>query len=674
MILSTMSSPEKSLQILQDARENMRKSNSIITSPIPVQEEIDIFPDDLIPPGVENDHFEDEDNSTFLPEHESPNLDHQDNPSVPRPPPEPLDVKIRLEPDNVPILVLLRCQKPGPLRAARLDCEKAKVATWDDLAFKLIILRVYTSPITLIGGDPRKNDTVDMKEAQGNKAYTLEVLTKEAQPVTIMDCHAGNPCELEIDLTAKSSSPIIEGISREGKSDLVNVIELSYDIFYVPGCNHVARETSLNDKSPSDVAPRIDQEEVFVVWFFWKEREGSILFGLPGSRQQKFLVLRFFDIKEQQGIVSVVRFISQGYQNKQKGLRISLRLVEVKHRKLDGNIIQKYGGSKHVVPNNLDLVSYGDTAMAQRRLEDKQPEEKTNTDCLSSLSKVFWAEDTTMSTYLVNRSPSSAIGFKTPIDMLGFFGWLASIKQGMLEPVKVKCIFLGYRKGVVGNKALEVLQGDEFEVEPQGGHTFEMEPHRNVGHVVGLQEDSNEVAFAVAVVEKIYAHESLTFNNTVACEVISKWKAGLKDDMDARSDVYVLSNGCKNAPVTTAMAITGSLHQGSLSGDYDVEKNGKWSCIYAVGSQEYQMVCTRLDIASADVGMLDKFDRGLQTDVQRHIMTLTGSWKKKIWLKGLMAESGYELSLVAGIATGALVKGGSRSEVPAQVEGAAYRY
>ncbi|GKB44423.1 hypothetical protein Tco_0889365 [Tanacetum coccineum] len=68
------------------------------------------------------------------------------------------------------------------------------------------------------------------------------------------------------------------------------------------------------------------------------------------------------------------------------------------------------------------------------------------------LSKVFWAEDTTMSTYLVNRSPSPVIRFKTPIDMLGFFGWLASIKQGMLEPVKVKCIFLGYHEGIVGNK------------------------------------------------------------------------------------------------------------------------------------------------------------------------------------------------------------------------------
>ncbi|GKF78623.1 hypothetical protein Tco_0234191, partial [Tanacetum coccineum] len=53
----------------------------------PVQEEIDIFlvPDYLIPPGVENDDSEDEEN-------ELPNLDHQDNPSSSRPPPEPPNV------------------------------------------------------------------------------------------------------------------------------------------------------------------------------------------------------------------------------------------------------------------------------------------------------------------------------------------------------------------------------------------------------------------------------------------------------------------------------------------------------------------------------------------------------------------------------------------------------
>nr|GEZ47685.1 zinc finger, CCHC-type [Tanacetum cinerariifolium] len=87
--------------------------------------------------------------------------------------------------------------------------------------------------------------------------------------------------------------------------------------------------------------------------------------------------------------------------------------------------------------------------------------------------------------------------------------------------------------------------------------------------------------------------------------------------------------------------------EGCLSGDCDVEKNGKWSCIYAVRSQEYHMVWTRLDIASVDVGMLDKFDRGLQTDVQ------------EIWLKGLLSESRYELRLVAGIATGCLDEGGT---------------
>ncbi|GKF42546.1 hypothetical protein Tco_0125888, partial [Tanacetum coccineum] len=87
------------------SQENVHANPSLIIeslpiSPIPVedsepvQEEIDIFlvPDDLIPPGVENDYFEDEDN-------ELPNLDHQNNPSSPRPPPEPPDVEKCLEPE-----------------------------------------------------------------------------------------------------------------------------------------------------------------------------------------------------------------------------------------------------------------------------------------------------------------------------------------------------------------------------------------------------------------------------------------------------------------------------------------------------------------------------------------------------------------------------------------------
>ncbi|GJV40884.1 zinc finger, CCHC-type containing protein [Tanacetum coccineum] len=344
--------------------------------------------------------------------------------------------------------------------------------------------------------------------------------------------------------------------------------------------------------------------------------------------------------------------------------------------KLDGNIVQKHGGSKQVGFKQLGpgveigvhgvhdekrvwfevelqgaqgdreaevfQVSNDDTAVAQRRLEDKQPEEKTNTDCLvkeqekeyqtgwkiktgnvldscnqrstqqcmksrvakhlgvagiqqqnglvdetnmtlfakvrcfliqSGLSKVFWAEDTTMSTYLVNRSPSSAIGFKTPVDMLGFFGWLASIKQGMLEPVKVKCIFVGYRKGVVGTVSVQVLQEVEFEVEPQEDHTFEVEPHGNVDQVSGSQE------------------------------------AGLKDDRDARSDVYVLSNGCKKCSDDNDGYYWEYTSVQVLQREVGTDFVGRTLHI------EYQMVCTRLGIASADVGMFDKFDRGLQTDI-----------------------------------------------------------
>ncbi|GJR82534.1 hypothetical protein Tco_0153319 [Tanacetum coccineum] len=187
------------------------------------------------------------------------------------------------------------------------------------------------------------------------------------------------------------------------------------------------------------------------------------------------------------------------------------------------------------------------------------------------------------------------------------------------------------------------------------------------------REDSNEDTFAVAVVEKIYAHESLTFNDTIACEVISKWKAGLKEDMDVRSNVCVLSNGCRKSS--------------DDSHDY------YWK--YApVTSQEYQVVCTRPDLASNGVDMLNGFDRGyelmilgcagsLKANLQHMealstseagYMSFTEVWKKEIWLKGLLTESGYELRLTAGIATGALVKGCSWSEVLAQVKVAACRY
>ena len=82
----------------------------------------------------------------------------------------------------------------------------------------------------------------------------------------------------------------------------------------------------------------------------------------------------------------------------------------------------------------------------------------------SNLSKHFWAEAVVTAAYLINRSPSSALEFKTPqeawsgkppdLSNLKVFGYpaYAHIKQGKLEPRAVKGCFIGYPEGIKGYK------------------------------------------------------------------------------------------------------------------------------------------------------------------------------------------------------------------------------
>nr|GEX85650.1 zinc finger, CCHC-type [Tanacetum cinerariifolium] len=126
----------------------------------------------------------------------------------------------------------------------------------------------------------------------------------------------------------------------------------------------------------------------------------------------------------------------------------------------------------------------------------------------------------------------------------------------------------------------------------------------------------------VAIVAKIYAHESLTFNDMVSCEVISKWKTGLIEEMDARSDVYVLNNGCKKSS--------------------DDKNDYYW--------EMHQM----------DVHGFMNFDYAMGRSITRY-----RDGKEATWLKGLLTESETELKLVAVVATGAFIKAGPWFEIPA---------
>ncbi|GJU36211.1 hypothetical protein Tco_1184565 [Tanacetum coccineum] len=199
------------------------------------------------------------------------------------------------------------------------------------------------------------------------------------------------------------------------------------------------------------------------------EQDHSILFGLLGSRQQKFLVLRFFDVKEQQGID-----------------RLNIK-------KLNGNIVQKHGGLKEVgfkqlgpgVETGVPGVSNDDTVVAQRRLEDKQPKEKTNTDYLVKEQKKEYQTRWKIKTGLQQQN---GLVKETNVTLL-------AKEYGVFMKGEYKKTFIGFDVGTV---------------QKAGASRNET-----------LREDSNEATFAVAAVKKIYAHESLTFNDTVACEKCS---------------------------------------------------------------------------------------------------------------------------------------------------------
>lgn len=80
----------------------------------------------------------------------------------------------------------------------------------------------------------------------------------------------------------------------------------------------------------------------------------------------------------------------------------------------------------------------------------------------SGLSKFFWGEAITTTAYLVNRSPSTTIELKTPeekwngkppdLKHLRVFGYSAFAyqKEGKLDSLSIKCVFLGYGDGVKG--------------------------------------------------------------------------------------------------------------------------------------------------------------------------------------------------------------------------------
>ncbi|GJT99994.1 retrotransposon protein, putative, ty1-copia subclass [Tanacetum coccineum] len=188
--------------------------------------------------------------------------------------------------------------------------------------------------------------------------------------------------------------------------------------------------------------------------------------------------------------------------------------------------------------------------------------------------------------YLINRSPSTAIEKKTPMEMwsghpsdygmLRIFGCVVypHDKQGKLEPRAVKCVLLGYPEGLKGyilyridNESPKIVTSrnvvfnesvmykdtlkdsgadqedgdDEDAGDQETNQTSNLTDYqlardrelRTRTKPLRFRNESNMAAYAFVVPEEEDTHEPLTYQEAVACEDSSKWKDAMKEEMDS---------------------------------------------------------------------------------------------------------------------------------------------
>ncbi|GJW53298.1 retrotransposon protein, putative, ty1-copia subclass [Tanacetum coccineum] len=193
----------------------------------------------------------------------------------------------------------------------------------------------------------------------------------------------------------------------------------------------------------------------------------------------------------------------------------------------------------------------------------------------SGLPKTFWGKATCTAAYLINRSPSTTIEKKIPMEMwsghlrdygmLRIFGYVAypHDKQGKLKTRAIKCVLLGYPDGVKGYK-LYRLDGESPKIvtsrnvvfnesvmykdtlkdsgadqedgddKDAGDQETDQPPdlidyqlvrdreRRTKTKPLRFRDESNMAAYAFVAAEEEDTHEPLTYQEAVACEDSSK--------------------------------------------------------------------------------------------------------------------------------------------------------
>ncbi|GKB75211.1 copia LTR rider [Tanacetum coccineum] len=177
----------------------------------------------------------------------------------------------------------------------------------------------------------------------------------------------------------------------------------------------------------------------------------------------------------------------------------------------------------------------------------------------SGLPDSFWVEATVMTSYLINRSPSTALDKKTPMDlwsghsanyeMLRIFGCVAysHVNQGKLKPRAIKLYFTG--DTLKGAGAADSGKEVEFEVELQGSrveptvdpHTRENPGNEDEEQDEGPQQQNLDnyvlvddmAAYAFAIAEEEDTHEPITFQEAINSSEKDEWVRAMEEEMSS---------------------------------------------------------------------------------------------------------------------------------------------
>ncbi|KAH9687838.1 hypothetical protein KPL70_014918 [Citrus sinensis] len=197
----------------------------------------------------------------------------------------------------------------------------------------------------------------------------------------------------------------------------------------------------------------------------------------------------------------------------------------------------------------------------------------------SKLPMSLWAEALDTACFIVNKSPSSGINFRTPYELwsgkpadyshLRIFGCpaYAHVKQGKLEPKAFKCVFLGY-PAAIENQTIERESGCDkksfLEVELPSSSTEadkKIRPENAPGIDLPEQEDESEgddnlrnyqlvrdrkkreskppkryayadlIAFALSAAQGIEEDEPKTYTEAVSSKDSKKWVVAMDEEM-----------------------------------------------------------------------------------------------------------------------------------------------